>query len=56
MANKNSEEYDRFFDLASKVISAPRSEIKTKLDAEKQAKRRKKSRTSSASRVAGDKD
>jgi len=48
-------EYDRFEDFARGVLSVPHSEIKAKLDAEKAAKKRKKSKTSSASRVADDK-
>jgi hypothetical protein len=44
-------QYQNFADLAGKLLSVPRAEIKTKLDAEKAAKKRKKSRVSSASRV-----
>lgn len=53
---KEKTEYDRFEDLARGVLSVPHSEIKAKLDAEKRAKKRKNSKTSSASRAAGDKD
>jgi hypothetical protein len=53
---KTKSEYDRFEGLVSGLLKVPHSEIKTKLDAEKQAKKRKKARISSASRVAGDKD
>jgi hypothetical protein len=53
---KAKSEYDRFEDLARGVLNVPHSEIKAKLDAEKQSKKRKKSRSSSASRVVGDKD
>jgi len=56
MAVKHSKEYDRFLNLMSGVIRVPHSEVKAKLDAEKEAKKRKKSRRSSASRVAGDTD
>ena len=51
-----SKEFERFSDLTKRILGVPHSEIKAKLDAEKAAKKRKKSRTSSASRVAGDKD
>lgn len=52
MTNKDhkSSEYGNFEDLARKLIGIPHSEIKAKLDAEKQAKERKKSKKSSASR------
>ncbi len=46
--------YDRFEDLARKVLNVPHSEIKAKLDAEKKAKERKKAKKSSASREASD--
>lgn len=49
-------EYKRFLVLAEKLLSVPHSEIKAKLDAEKQAKKRKKSRTSSVFRVADERD
>jgi hypothetical protein len=56
MTKKNSE-YAAFNELAGKLLSVPHSELKKKLDAEAQSKKRKKSRTSSASgRVAGAKD
>jgi hypothetical protein len=48
-------EYEKFSDLASGLLKVPHSELKAKLDAEKRAKKRKKSSVSSASRVAGDK-
>lgn len=49
---KTRTEYDKFTDLVDGLLKVPHSEIKTKLDAEKQAKKRKKSKASSASRVA----
>lgn len=49
---KTKTEYDRFESLVSGLLKVPHSEIKAKLDAEKQAKKRKKSKTSSASREA----
>jgi hypothetical protein len=48
---KTKTEYDRFEGLVRGVLNVPHSEIKAKLDAEKQAKKRKKARTSSASRA-----
>jgi hypothetical protein len=50
---KKNTDYDRFEALARGVLAVPHSEIKSKLDAQKRAKKRKKSKTSSASRVAG---
>ena len=49
-------EYDRLADLLSRLVKVPHSEIKAKLDAEKQAKKREKSRKSSASREANEQD
>jgi hypothetical protein len=42
-------EYENFEKLASTVLKVPHTEVKAKLDEEKQAKKRKKSRKSSAS-------
>lgn len=53
---KPNDEYGNFEELARRVINVPHTEIKRKLDAEKRAKKRKKSKVSSASRVAGEKD
>jgi hypothetical protein len=50
MKNTNSTEYEKFNSLARDLIKVPHSEIKAKLDAEKAAKKRKKSKKSSASR------
>jgi hypothetical protein len=47
-----SQEFEKFQTLLGKVIRVPHSEIKAKLDAEKQAKKRKVKRASS-SRVKG---
>lgn len=56
MTTKNRE-YAAFNNLAGRLLSVPHGELKKKLDAETQAKKRKKSKTSSASgRVAGVKD
>jgi len=42
-------EFKKFDEKMKKLMKVPHSEIKAKLDAEKKAKRRKKSKTSSAS-------
>ncbi len=49
-------EYSAFNDLASKILSVPHYEVKAKLDAEKQAKKRKKSKTSASGHGANAKD
>lgn len=49
---KKPSEYQNFANLAEKILTVPHSEVKAKLDAEKAAKKRKKSRKSSASREA----
>ncbi len=49
---KPKNEYQNFTNLADRVLAVPHSEVKAKLDAEKAAKKRKKSRKSSASREA----
>lgn len=50
---KTDSEYDAFHTLMSQLVKVPHSEIKAKLDAEKAAKKRKKTRkSSSASRAA----
>lgn len=41
---KTKSEYDKFESLVRGVLSVPHSEIKRKLDAEKRAKKRKKSK------------
>jgi hypothetical protein len=47
-----NKEFERFIDLAGRLLKVTHGELKAKLDAEKQAKKRKKSKHSSASRVA----
>ena len=47
-------ERKKFTKLLDTLLSVPHSEIKTKLEEEKQAKKRKKSKKSSASREASD--
>jgi len=51
---KKQNEYDNFESLARQLINVPHDEVKAKLDAEKAAKKRKKSKVSSASREASD--
>jgi len=41
---KKKTEYDNFSDLMGKLIKVPHSQIKSKLDAEKKARERKKGR------------
>jgi len=45
-------EFEKFDRTMRELLKVPHSEIKEKLDAEKQAKKRKKSKKSSASREA----
>jgi hypothetical protein len=45
---KTKSEYARFTDLTDRLLAVPHSKIKAKLDAEKQAKKRKKTKKSSA--------
>lgn len=45
-------EYENTSNLLKKLLSVPHAEIKNKLDGEKAAKKRKKSKKSSASREA----
>jgi hypothetical protein len=47
---KKPSEYDKFEDITRQLLAVPHAEVKAKLDAEKAAKRRKKSKKSSASR------
>jgi len=48
---KRKTEYQKFNAMMGQLLKVPHSEIKAKLEAEKSAKKRKKSRVSSASRV-----
>jgi hypothetical protein len=47
-----TKEWETFEDFFMKVLKAPHAEIKSKLEAEKVARKRKKSKKSSASREA----
>lgn len=49
---KAKREYQKFADLTSELLQVAHDDIKAKLDAEKKTKKRKKSRKSSAFRVA----
>jgi hypothetical protein len=55
---KRTQEFENFDRTMRKLISVPHSTLKTKLDAEKEAKARKRKpkRTSASHRVSGDKD
>jgi hypothetical protein len=52
MVRRKLTDNQRFVDLASSLLKVPHSEIKAKLDAEKAAKKQKKSKKSSAFREA----
>ena len=52
---KNSQELEDFTTLTDKLLKVPHDEVKDKLKRERQAKKRKKSKVSSASHEAGDK-
>lgn len=47
-------EYDKFERTVTDLLKVPHSEIKEQLEAERKAKKRKKSKTSSVSREASD--
>jgi hypothetical protein len=49
MKKSESSEYENFDRTMRKLIAVPHSEIKAKLDAEKQAKKRRRKRVSRAS-------
>ncbi len=49
---KKTNDYGRFENLTRQLVGVPHSEIKAKLDEEKKAKERRKSKKSSASREA----
>jgi hypothetical protein len=49
-------QYDRFEGLVRGLLKVPHVEVKVKLDAEKRSKTRKKSKFSSVSREARDRD
>lgn len=45
---KDKREFRRFSDMADRLLSVPHEEIKEKLEAEKKAKKRKKSKRTTA--------
>jgi hypothetical protein len=49
MKTKKKSEYSNFEALANKLMAVPHREVKAKLDAKERAKKRKKSKVSSAS-------
>jgi hypothetical protein len=54
LSHMSKTQFDKFMGLTDKILKVPHSVIKAKLDAEKAAKKRKKSKTSSASGRAAD--
>ncbi len=57
MRDKGSQEFENFDRTMRKLMTAPHSEIKAKLDAEKRAKQKRKAKKSSASgRASVEKD
>ena len=55
-AKSHTDEFSRFKNFMQRLVSVPHSEIKAKLDAEKKAKRRKRTSKTSASRASNDED
>jgi hypothetical protein len=53
---KRRDEYGAFSALLKRVLQVPHSEIKARLEAEKQQKEEKRPKTSDASRASNDKD
>jgi hypothetical protein len=51
--SNNSQEFENFNRTMRELIKVPHNKIKTKLDAEKAAKRQKPKRTSASGRVSG---
>jgi hypothetical protein len=51
---KKTDEFENFDDTMRELLKVPHSEIKTKLDEEKAAKKRKKTKRSSVSRAVID--
>lgn len=54
-AKSQTGDFDRFKNFMQRLMAVPHSEIKAKLDAEKRAKKRKRSKTS-ASRASDDRE
>jgi hypothetical protein len=56
MKNQKEPEYERFSQLTDDLLKVPHKDIKARIDTEKQSKKRKKSKVSSASHVVSDGD
>lgn len=56
MKMKSNPEYAAFENLLRRVVAVPHSEIKAKLEAEKQQKEKKRPKPSDASRASDDSD
>jgi hypothetical protein len=55
-ARNETGEFGRFKNFMQRLVAVPHSEIKDKLDAEKRAKKRKRTSKTSASRASNEKD
>jgi hypothetical protein len=56
-AKSQTGDFDKFTNFMQRLVAVPHSEIKAKLDAEKLAKKRKRtSKTSASGRASTDKD
>lgn len=53
---KNTAEYEKFDRAMEQLLKVPHSEIKKKLEAEKDAKKRKIKKPSASGHVSGDED
>jgi hypothetical protein len=53
---KTGDQYAAFENLLRHVVQVPHSEIKAKLEQEKRTKKKKRPKTSDASRASSDKD
>jgi len=58
MSRAENPQFDRFTDFMKRLVRVPHSEVKARLDAEKEAKKRKRTRKSklAAVRALNDKD
>jgi hypothetical protein len=56
-AKNQTGDFDKFTNFMQRLVAVPHSEIKAKLDAEKRAKKRKRtSKTSASGRASNDRD
>lgn len=53
-AKNDTGDYDRFKNFMQRLVAVPHSEIKAQLDAEKRAKKRKRTSKTSASRASNE--